>query len=69
MPTALPKMSGANSLQPLMNWMRPPEYVKLNQQLAEDLQIPYIPDLDEALARDDGRYRQLMCPKTSGEGA
>ena len=31
----------------------PPEYVKLNRQLAEDLQIPYIPDLDEALARDD----------------
>ena len=27
----------------------PPEYVKLNRQLAEDLQIPYIPDLNEAL--------------------
>ena len=31
----------------------PPEYVKLNRQLAEDLQIPYISNLDEALARDD----------------
>lgn len=31
----------------------PPEYVKLNKQLADDLQIPYIPNLDEALARDD----------------
>ena len=31
----------------------PPEYVKLNRQLAEDLGVPYIPDLDEALARDD----------------
>ena len=30
-----------------------PEYVELNRQLAEDLQIPYIPDLDEALAHDD----------------
>ena len=31
----------------------PPEYVALNRSLAEELQLPYIPDLDEALARDD----------------
>ena len=31
----------------------PDARVQLNQQLAEDYGIPYIPDLDEALARDD----------------
>ncbi len=31
----------------------PSEYVKLNKQLADDLQIPYIPNLNEALARED----------------
>ena len=31
----------------------PDTRVQLNQQLAEDYGIPYIPDLDEALARDD----------------
>ncbi len=31
----------------------PPERAQLNKQFAEDLDIPYFPDLDEALARDD----------------
>jgi predicted dehydrogenase len=31
----------------------PPERAALNQQLAEELGIPYVPDLDAALARDD----------------
>ncbi|MDE0461764.1 MAG: Gfo/Idh/MocA family oxidoreductase [Caldilineaceae bacterium] len=31
----------------------PPERAQLNKQFAEDLDIPYWPDLDEALARDD----------------
>ena len=31
----------------------PPERALLNKQYAEDLDIPYWPDLDEALARDD----------------
>ena len=31
----------------------PPERAQLNRQFAEDLDIPYWPDLDEALARDD----------------
>lgn len=30
-----------------------PERAQLNMQFAEDLGIPYLPDLDEALARDD----------------
>ena len=31
----------------------PLERVALNRTLAEELNLPYIPDLDEALARDD----------------
>ncbi|MYH62084.1 MAG: Gfo/Idh/MocA family oxidoreductase [Caldilineaceae bacterium SB0675_bin_29] len=31
----------------------PPERAQLNKQFADDLDIPYLPDLDEALARDD----------------
>ena len=31
----------------------PPERIELNRRLAEELQIPYVPDLDEALRRDD----------------
>ena len=31
----------------------PPERVELNRALAEELDLPYLPDLDQALARDD----------------
>jgi len=31
----------------------PPERVELNRALAEELSLPYLPDLDDALARDD----------------
>ena len=38
----------------------PSDRVELNRALAEELDIPYIPDLEEALARDDVHIVSLM---------
>ena len=45
----------------------PPDRVELNRGLAEELNVPYIPDLDEALARDDVQIVSL-CVETERRG-
>ena len=45
----------------------PPDRVELNRGLAEELNLPYIPDLDEALARDDVQIVSL-CVETERRG-
>ena len=45
----------------------PPDRVELNRGLAEELNLPYIPDLDEALAQDDVQIVSL-CVETERRG-